>query len=86
MDTDDTLLDQVKPISVQTFVIPGSDGKPRFVGKEDPNNPQVKQPQPCNHGSDTCSHMVCPKCQGYFDYLLGEGKEQGCEDCYQKKG
>lgn len=56
------------------LIIPGKDGKPQFVGQEDPNNPPTTPP-----GG---SKMICPVCGGEFDYLLGEdmgGGRMGCE-------
>lgn len=56
------------------------DGKPVFMGKEDPNNPPVR---PVGESSK----MECPVCHGMFDYLVGEnttdGGVQGCESCYK---
>lgn len=63
------------------LIVKDEKGNPRFIGTEDPNNPPVRQPQACNHGSDTCSHLQCPKCGEYFDYLLGD-IQKGCESCY----
>lgn len=60
-------------------IIQGPDGKPVFVGKEDPHNPPV-EPQAGNK-------MECPVCHGEFDYLLGEdvnGGRVGCEKDYRK--
>lgn len=62
------------------LIVPDENGKPRFVGQEDPHNPPVSSP---SRGS----RMVCPVCQGEFDYLLGEntsdGGVQGCEKDYR---
>src|SRR5690242_15074361 len=72
------------------LIVQAPDGAPRFVGKEDPNNPPVQAPPACKHGTDQCSHMQCPVCGGYFDYLLGEntpdGGVQGCEKDYKLGG
>jgi hypothetical protein len=65
------------------FIVPGPDGKPIFIGKEDPKNPP-RAIKKCNHGSDECSHMICPVCGNYVDYLLGT-VSQGCEACYDPK-
>ena len=59
----------------------GPDGKPVFVGKENPNVPQYK-------ASGEGSKMTCPVCGGQFDYLLGEdtpdGGKMGCEKDWKK--
>lgn len=76
------ILDQVEAKPSSLF-IKDNEGKPRFLGVEDPKNPPVSTPKKCNHGTDECSHMKCPKCGAYVDYLLGEGNEQGCLNCYK---
>lgn len=62
---------------MNNFVI--KDGKPVFVGKEDPSNPPTR-PQ---NGST----MECPVCHGQFPYLVGEdtsdGGRIGCEGCWK---
>ena len=66
------------------FVVPGKDGKPVFIGREDPSNPPVNKP----HGA----MMTCPICGKEVDYLVGDdtedGGKQGCEACWKpsKKG
>lgn len=58
-------------------VILGSDGKPMFIGKDQPS-PQVK--------SEKGAQMQCPVCKGWFDYLIGEdinGGVRGCETCWK---
>lgn len=55
------------------------DGKPVFIGQEDPNNPPVTPVKG--------TQMQCPVCSGMFDYLLGEdtsdGGKLGCEVCWK---
>jgi len=62
------------------FVIQGKDGKPIFIGKEDPNN------RPSN-GQRLPPEMECPVCHSMVDYLVGEntpdGGRQGCEKCWK---
>jgi hypothetical protein len=66
------------------FILPGKDGKPIFIGQEDPHNPPVKKP--------SGSLMTCPVCGKEVDYLVGDdtedGGKQGCESCWvpPKKG
>lgn len=50
------------------------DGKPVFIGKEDPSNPPVKP-------AGESSKMECEKCGSLVDYLLGD-KPKVCEACY----
>lgn len=61
------------------FFIPGPDGKPVFLGKEDIANPPTKKPEG--------SKMECPVCHGQFDFLVGEnthdGGVMGCELCWK---
>ncbi len=63
------------------------DGKPVFIGREDPTNTPIRLPAECVHGSVDCSHMECPVCHNYFDYLVGEntndGGRMGCDGCYR---
>ena len=59
-------------------VILGKDGKPVFIGQEDPHNPPVAPQQG--------SKMQCPVCSKEVDYLVGEnanGGVQGCEGCWK---
>lgn len=64
------------------FIIHDKDGKPQFIGKEDPNNTPIQFNKPCVHGGDKCSHMQCPIGGEWVDYLvgddIGDGK-RGCE-------
>ncbi len=57
------------------FVIPGEDGKPIFIGKEDPHNVEIKK--------GASSQIECPNCHQMVDYLIGDTKK-GCESCYDK--
>jgi len=61
-------------------IVLDKDGKPIFIGHEDPANPPVKAPS-------ESSKMECPVCRGRFDYLIGEdtpdGGRMGCETCYR---
>ncbi len=61
------------------FIVPGPDGKPVFLGREDPQNPPVKPTEG--------TKMECPFCRGKFDYLVGEdtpdGGRMGCESCWK---
>ncbi len=68
--------------TISPFVVGG-----KFVGQEDKNNPPVQSPQSCNHGTETCSHMQCPKCGSYVDSLIGDadGGNQACLQCYTPK-
>jgi hypothetical protein len=56
-------------------IVLDKEGKPVFIGKEDPNNPPVTP----SHGNQ----MECPQCHNMVDYLLGDTR-QGCEACYNK--
>lgn len=67
------------------FIRFDQNNNPIFIGRDDPANPPVNQSKECSHGTDTCSHMQCPVCGGYFDYLVGDdenGGRRGCEKCY----
>jgi hypothetical protein len=67
-------------MSETPFIIKGPDGKPVFLGAEDPQNPPVN-PKP-GEGSK----MTCPVCRDQVDYLLGEDEgngKMGCETCYR---
>ena len=55
-----------------SFFVKDKDGKPVFIGKEEPDSPRPK---------GESSKMECPQCHGMFDYLLGEIR-MGCEGCY----
>ncbi len=59
-------------------IIIGPDGKPTFIGKEQPS-PTVKK--------EGGSQMQCPVCNGWFDYLVGDdtpnGGVRGCEKCWK---
>lgn len=61
------------------FVVQGKDGKPVFIGREDPKNPPVRKPEG--------SKMTCKICGHDVDYLVGEdtndGGRQGCEACWK---
>jgi hypothetical protein len=52
------------------------DGKPVFIGKEDPANPPVQPP-------DEKAFVECPICGTWVPYLVGEdtqdGGKKGCE-------
>lgn len=54
-------------------------GKPVFIGKEDPHNPPVSPRKG--------TQMECPRCHSMVDYLVGEdtkdGGKQGCESCWK---
>ena len=50
------------------------DGKPVFIGKEDPSNPPV---MPAGESSKS----ECEQCHSMVDYLLGD-KPKVCEACY----
>lgn len=56
----------------------GPDGKPVFVGKEEPS-PKVE--------ATKGAQMQCPVCRGWFDYLVGDdtndGGKRGCEGCWK---
>lgn len=60
------------------FIVPGPDGKPVFIGKEQPA-PQVT--------AEKGAQMQCPVCNQMFDYLVGDdtpdGGRRGCEGCYK---
>lgn len=60
---------------MNNFVVNSPDGKPVFVGREDPQNPPTAPVEG--------SKLECPVCHGEFDYLLGEktddGGVMGCE-------
>lgn len=66
------------PGFISPFIIPGPDGKPVFIGKDQPNpvQPQKKGAQ-----------IQCPVCNGMFDYLVGEDTpdegRRGCESCWR---
>jgi hypothetical protein len=55
------------------LIVKGEDGRPVFVGKEEP---QIKT------AKGEPSRIECPKCHQMVDYILGEVK-QGCEACYK---
>ncbi len=62
------------------FVTIGEDGKPKFIGKEDPSN------KPFPPDLKPIGNMECPVCHGLFPYLVGEdtdGGRMGCEDCWR---
>lgn len=59
---------------MSNLVIPGEDGKMKFIGKEEPQ-PSMKR---------ETSKMECPVCHQMFDYLLGE-TVLGCETDYVKE-
>lgn len=67
-------------MDINPFVRQGNDGKPIFIGKEDPNNPP-------NNPSAGSSKIECQVCHKMVDYLVGEntqtGGVQGCEDCWK---
>lgn len=54
-------------------------GKPIFLGVQDPSTPPVMPRQ--------SSNMECPVCHEFFDYLVGEdtpdGGRMGCEACWR---
>ncbi len=60
------------------LIIPGPDGKPMFMGKEDSNNPPA-QPRKGNQ-------IECPICHNMVDFLLGQdtkdGGKMGCPKDY----
>ena len=64
---------------MEKLFVPGPDGKPVFIGKEDPNQ------KPVERGEG--SKIECPVCKGIFDYLLGDdtpdGGVRGCEKCWK---
>lgn len=66
------------------FIVKDELGTFKFLGVEDPKNPLVQKPPQCDHSD--CSHMECPICHLYFDYLvgddLGDGR-RGCEGCWK---
>ena len=73
---------------MSNYITTGPDGKPMFIGKEDPHNtPLPLTPTECPHGTESCSHMQCSFCHNYVDYLVGEdtpdGGRRGCESCYR---
>lgn len=55
------------------LVAKDAEGKLRFLGAEDKNNPPVAPREG--------SKMQCPVCKNMVDYLLGDVR-QGCEACY----
>lgn len=57
------------------LVTKDSTGKPIFLGQEDPHNTPISQKKG--------SQMECPVCHEQFDFLLGEGSNQGCEADYK---
>lgn len=73
------------PFQASSLVGQNEDGTKRFLGAEDPNNPPVPQERPpCVHGSDQCSHMQCPVCFLYFDFLVvGDDGKNVCDGCYK---
>lgn len=62
------------------FVVPGTDGKPVFVGREDPNNRPTGKPHSRND-------IECPICNKMVEYLVGDdtkdGGRRGCEKCWK---
>lgn len=60
---------------MSNLVIPGEDGKMKFIGKEEVGPPVMKRES---------SQLECPTCHQMFDFLLGE-TVLGCETDYVKE-
>lgn len=60
------------------LIIKDENGLPKFIGQEDPHNPQVSPKKG--------SKMICQVCKGEFDFLLGQdtpdGGRMGCQKDY----
>lgn len=59
---------------MNNLIIPGEDGKMKFLGKEEASPPVMKRES---------SKLECPTCHNMFDFLLGE-TVLGCEADYEK--